>query len=176
MFRFKSIVLGAMLTTALGLTGCSEDAATSTDASRPAEVAWVLTSAPAGAQSVTEAKASAKEGDSIVVHARIGGRKEPFTVGSPVFTVMDLAIPSCADNPGDNCPVPWDYCCETPETISANAATVQIVDANGQPVPDDPTAHGLAPLDEVMIVGTVGPRPNDVVLTIRATGIYRATN
>jgi hypothetical protein len=89
---------------------------------------------------------------------------------------MDLAIPSCADNPDDSCPVPWDYCCETPETITANAATVQIVDADGQPISGDPTAHGLAPLDEIMVVGTVGPRPNESVLTIRATGIYRTTN
>ena len=130
--------------------------------------AWVLTSAPEGAISITEAKASAKEGDTIVIRGRIGGRHSPITAESPVFTVMDMGLEYCGQFHDDGCTTPWDYCCETPGTITANAATVQIV-GEGR---IDPVAGGLAPLDEVILIGTVGPRPDENVLTIKATGIY----
>ncbi|GAB4546321.1 MAG: hypothetical protein Tsb0013_05070 [Phycisphaerales bacterium] len=134
--------------------------------------AWLLTEQPADEQGVNIAKAFAQEGDSVVIRARIGGRVEPMAPGSPAFTVVDLSLPYCGQLTDENCPTPWDYCCETPETITANAATVQLVDDDGQPVSDDPT-KSLSPLDELIIVGTVGPRPNPDVFLIRATGVYR---
>jgi len=155
------------------LTGCKENSTAVQVSTVPATTTWVLTSAPVGAQSVTEAKASAKEGEQIVLRGRIGGRKTPLTEGSPVFTMMDLAIPHCGENPDDACRTPWDYCCETPDTITTNSATVQIMDAHGQPITESPAAEGLSALDEVIVVGTVAPRPSENVLTIRATGIYR---
>ncbi|MFW5681973.1 MAG: hypothetical protein ACOC1G_03120, partial [Phycisphaeraceae bacterium] len=74
---------------------------------------------------------------------------------------------------GDGCPAPWDYCCEAPETIRANAATVQLLDEDGNASDISATAAGLVPLDEVVIVGTVGPRPAADVLTVQASGVYR---
>lgn len=138
-----------------------------------ASVSWVMSSEPPEAIGIVDAKAVASEGDRIVIRGRIGGRREPLTPGSAVFTVMDLALPHCGDNPDDKCPRPWDYCCETPETIRANAATVQIVDSSGAAVAGDASAGGLKPLDEVVVVGTVGPRPSPDVLLIQATGVFR---
>ena len=86
---------------------------------------------------------------------------------------MDLSIPHCGENPDDACRMPWDYCCETPETIAANSATIQIVDADGQSNSISPMAHGFAALDEVIVIGVVAPRPAPEVLTIRATGLFR---
>ncbi|MEM8756750.1 MAG: hypothetical protein AAGF47_03095 [Planctomycetota bacterium] len=93
--------------------------------------------------------------------------------GSPVFTVVDLAVPHCGEIPGDNCPAPWDYCCETPESMAANTATIQLVGSDGSPLDASPAEHGFEPLDEVVIVGVVGARPDERVLTIRATGVHR---
>jgi hypothetical protein len=135
---------------------------------------WLLAQAPADAVGVAAAKASAAEGDEVVVRGRIGGRKDPMSADSPVFIIMDPAIPSCADNAGDGCPTPWDYCCETPESLAANTATVQLVDETGTPLVVDATAS-LEPLDEVIVTGTVGPRPEETVLTIRATGVHRVS-
>ena len=166
MYRFTILTLVTLI-----LAGCAKDDSTAQNTIEPASASptWVLTSAPDGALSISEAKSSANEGDQITLRGRIGGRNEPLTEGSPVFTMMDLAISHCGENPDDNCSTPWDYCCETPETITTNSATVQIVDA----LTDSPTIQGLAALDEVIIVGTVASRPNQDVLTVRATGIYR---
>ncbi len=172
MTRFNPITTCCILFSAFLLNGCGESTQTG---SAPATVApsWVLTSAPAGAVAITDAKASATEGDEIIIRGRIGGRKEPLTEGSAVFTVVDLALPHCAQNPDDKCRTPWDYCCETQDTISANAATVQIVDESGRPISHSPAQHGFSALDEVIVVGVVAPRPNEQVLTVRATGLYR---
>src|SRR5690606_34806163 len=79
--------------------------------------AWLLTSAPDAPVDVGAAKQSASEGDTIALRGRIGGRSDPMSADSAVFVVMDPAIPSCADNPGDTCATPWDYCCEPQEVI-----------------------------------------------------------
>jgi hypothetical protein len=150
--------------------GDTQSQATPTNDAQTPE--WLLTSAPTGAVSVTEAKASADEGDRVVLRARIGGRKQPIAADSPAFTVMDLAIPHCGQLHGDRCATPWDYCCETPENITQNAATVQLVDTDGNPLNVDPTVE-LTELDEILIVGTVRPRPSPSVLTVAATGVYR---
>lgn len=177
----SSLGICVVLVTMMLVLGCekqSQDSATNTatpPAGGSAPAHWLLTSEPTEAMSVVATKAAASEGDRVVVRGRIGGRREPLTTGSTVFTIMDLAVPHCGDNPDDNCPRPWDYCCETPETIRANAATVQVVDASGKAVAGDASAGGLQPLDEVVLVGTVGPRPSPDVLTIQATGIYRIT-
>lgn len=166
--RIITIVLATLL-----LAGCgdSEPAAEAPLATAPSN--WLLASEPGGAQGVTDAKSSAIEGEQIVLRGRVGGRKAPLTEGSAVFTVMDLAIPHCGDNPNDACQTPWDYCCETPDTITANAATILVLGADGQPIPESPEAQGVAPLDEVIVVGIVAPRASEQVLTVRATGIYR---
>lgn len=167
-------MLAFLALTAPMLTGCNETSSTAAEnPTEPTTPTWVLVSAPEGAQSVTEAKVSAKEGEQIVLRGRIGGRKEPLTEGSPVFTMMDLSIPHCGENSDGACRTPWDYCCETSESKTENSATVQIMDTHGQPIAEDPTAEGLMALDEVIVVGIVAPRPSKDVLTVRATGIFR---
>lgn len=166
------------LTAALLLTACekpgSSPSAAAPSANTPAAApGWVLTSMPDGAVPVGQLKADAKEGDRVVLRGRIGGRSDPMTSGSAVFLVMDPAIPSCADEPGDNCPTPWDYCCEPKESLAANNATVMVVSPAGQAVDTDMRLAGFAPLDEVVVVGVVGPRPSPEVLTVRAEGVYR---
>lgn len=142
-------------------------------ANNASAAAWQLATAPADARTIAEIKPTAQEGDTVTVRGRIGGRAQPLTADAPVFVMMDPAVPSCAENPEDNCPTPWDYCCEPRASITANSATVQLVDADGNPVNADLTAAGFAPLDEVIVVGTVAARPSPEVLTIRATAIHR---
>lgn len=170
---YKALTLlasSALLLTALGCDQSSSqqsNTVTKTEAD-PAPHAWLLTSEPAGAISITEAKSSVQEGDTVVIKGRIGGRHKPMNASSPVFTIIDLELAYCGQYDDKGCPTPWDYCCETPETIGSNSATVQVV-GDGE---INPTSAGLEPLDVVILVGTVGPRPNDQVLTIQATGVY----
>ncbi len=130
---------------------------------------WLADGEPTGAAALADAA-----GDAVLVRARIGGRAEPMSPDSPVFLVVDLSLKHCGELPGDNCPMPWDYCCEPRDSLTANSATVQLVDDAGSPLAVDLT-QSLEPLDVVVIEGVVGPRPSPEVLTIKATKIHRAT-
>ncbi len=170
------IAATTLIAAALSITACDRESTTTVAppaTNNASAAAWQLTTAPADARTIAEIKPTAQEGDTVTVRGRIGGRAQPLTADAPVFVMMDPAVPSCAENPEDNCPTPWDYCCEPRASITANSATVQLVDADGNPITADLTAAGFAPLDEVIVVGTVAARPSPEVLTIRATAIHR---
>jgi len=167
---FTALTLAALIAGALA--ACGESATTSTGAKAPtAPPAWLLASEPSDPLAVADAKETAAEGETIVVRGRIGGRKAPISADSPVFVIVDLSLPHCGEDPADKCPTPWDYCCEPKTDLAARSATVQIVDAEGNTAA--PIGDALKPLDEVIVVGTVGARQSQSVLTIRATGVYR---
>lgn len=174
-----SIALASTLALAAGCDSSSSDSTSSSGQTTPAtdgqvaQASWLLSEAPAEYREVGEAKQNAQAGEAIVLRGRIGGRKAPITGESPAFIIMDASVPSCAED--GHCAMPWDYCCETPETITANSATIVVLDASGNPTDEDLTAAGLEPLDEVIVVGTVKARPNKDVLEIHATGIHRRT-
>ena len=168
----RSTVTTITAAAVLLLAGCGEQGAPSSASAGTAS--WVLASAPAGAVNITDAKASAKEGDPIVLRGIIGGTMEPISAESPVFLIVDTGLYNKCTSGDDHCKTPWDYCCAKPEDRVANSATVQLVDASGSLVKDSPIAAGFKGLDEVVVVGTVGPRPDAKVLTVRATGVYRS--
>ncbi|MFK7883912.1 MAG: hypothetical protein AB8F26_07005 [Phycisphaerales bacterium] len=132
---------------------------------------WLLTELPTDAQSVGALKTAAREGDIVTVRGRIGGSRSPMTADSAVFTIVDSSLPTCADNPDDNCRTPWDYCCEPREVLTANSATIQLVDAEGNPLTIDATTH-LNPGDEIVVAGKVAPRPHSSVLIVQATVVH----
>jgi len=171
MYRMMSVAVCAVaLSLTLAMTGCgSESGPTPTAGGDPDQPRWLLDAAPEQVVSVTEAKAALQPGDTVAMRARVGGRMEPMSEDGSVFTVMDASVLSCADmGDDDHCATPWDYCCETPESIRANAATVQLVDAAGTDV-----KQWIKPLDELVLVGKVGPRPTQDVLTLQVSDIYR---
>ena len=158
------------------LGGCTtkDDPATTSSTENANEApAWILTSMPADAQSVVDAKASSAEGDTIAVRGKIGGRLDALGTNVAIFVMMDSSVPSCADKGHDGCPTPWDYCCESPESKMKHAATVQIVDDAGIPRTVSLESLGFELLDEVVVIGDVGERPTEDVLVIRAEKIYR---
>ena len=168
---------GLLLSTLLieiALGGCGDSSTPpGADASTPTPAAgtsWLLREMPAAAIPVAEAKRTAREGDQVVVRGRIGGRRDPMTAEFAVFVMIDPAIPHCEIG---KCKTPWDYCCETPEYITTNSATVQLVGDTGKPISVDLGKHLIKPLDEVVVVGTVGPRPTEEVFVIHATKLHR---
>ena len=157
------------------IAGCGDNASTSTTTpdAGVTPAAWQLDAAPDGAVDIIAAKATAQAGDTIAIRGKIGGRMQPLSPASGLIVLMDDSVPSCADNPGDSCSTPWDYCCETPETLTAGGATVQVRDADGNPVALPEGA--LSELDELVVVGTVAPRANDQTLVLLASGVYVAS-
>lgn len=128
---------------------------------------------PKDAKPVKEVKASAKKGDTVTITGRIGGRTEPFIKSRAMFLIADPSLKACNEIPGDTCKTPWDFCCETPETMKACLATIQIVGADGKPLKVDAQgAGGMKPLSRLTIVGTVSDVSKDGALVISATGIH----
>jgi len=86
--------------------------------------------------------------------------------------VADRKLKSCDEIPGDNCPKPWDYCCETKEDILANSVTVQVTDAKGQILRTDMKGRrGLKELSEMVMVGKVASADGKAVV-VNATAVY----
>lgn len=114
--------------------------------------------AAADAKNVSDARKTGgfKKGDKIVLRGVIGGSKEPFVTSRTMFTLMGNALKPCNANPDDKCASPWDYCCDPKSAITANSATIRVVDAKGNPLKTDLKGRaGLKELSDVVVVGTV---------------------
>ena len=175
-------IAGALLVAALAFTGCNGggegDGSSITtpppDTTDELPAGLVLDAAPEGAVEIAKVKASAKEGDEVVVRGQVGGSREPFVAGRAALTIADGdVLTSCDEMPADGCDAPWDYCCEDPAKIMANSATIQVVGADGRPLKASlEGVGGIEGLKVILVKGVVGPRPDPNVLVINATGIF----
>lgn len=169
------IVLTAVL--AVVLVGCDrgpETRSAENASSDAIPATLVLDSAPADAKDVKLAKLGLKPGDEVVVHGVIGGRVDPIAENRAIMTVIDPSLQTCDKMGGgdDHCKTPWDACCEDQETITAGAATVQVVNDKGQPLKVGLNGHkGIAPGKDVTVAGKVRSADGGN-LVIDATGIY----
>jgi hypothetical protein len=179
----KKILTATMflgLMTLIVFSGCGSPAAPAKQAGnggKPTPTlpeSFLLKEAPANAKSISAVKKEAKEGDEVIIRGRVGGRKDDtFTHGRAMMYVMDMGVNSCDMNVGDDCPTPWDYCCEEPGTIAQNIATIQFVDADGKILKSDVKgSNGLDTLSVVTIKGKVGKRDDPKVLVVTASGIF----
>ncbi len=132
----------------------------------------VVRGEPAGTR-VAECKASAKQGDSVTIVGRIGGSRMPFTHDVAMFTIVDPALKSCSDGAEpDHCKTPWDYCCEDREAMKRSMATIEFVDAGGQPFPFPVRgASGLEPMALVAVTGTVVEKNDAGLMVVRASKV-----
>jgi hypothetical protein len=125
-------------------------------ASKPLE-GIVSTDAPTSKPiSVLEAKKSAKTGQSIFVEGRI----KDFISGIAGFTIIDNSLKSCSDK-GENCPTPWDYCCEPKSNITKHTATVLVVEQPGEKKPAKGNLKDIKGLDNLKNVGVQGIAQTD---------------
>lgn len=135
----------------------------------------LLDKAPDAAPDVVDAKKGLKKGDKIVLKGRIGGSKDPFVKERAVFTLVGRGIKACNEIPGDNCPIPWDYCCSPRNEITAHSATIQITDAKGMPLRTDIKGRwDIKELSELIVVGTVAEVRGDAMV-VNATGVHVTT-
>jgi len=175
----KWLIVPSIVLAAIAVGGCSDkpQAGGPKPAVPPAASALpaglILTEAPKDPQDIVAAKQSAKRGDEIVVRGRIGGRREPFVENRAIFQLVDSSLPTCADNPADSCPTPWDYCCEPKEQVTAKSITVQITGPDGKPLQTDVKGQGgLAPMAKIILRGKVEQKADENVMVVRADGIY----
>lgn len=135
------------------------------------------TQVPTDAVGVAALRKSGQNKGNVIVRGRIGGRGRPFVDGAAVFVLTDSSLLSCDQRHGDRCKEPWDYCCETPESLAANTATIQIVGDDGKPLRTSVKGkHGMEPLKEIVIKGDIAQRDDEGVLVINAHQIAVVTN
>jgi hypothetical protein len=136
--------------------------------------AFFTTDRPAEVADLIQIKPTASVGDSVTFLARVGGRVEPFVDGIAIFTVADPSLLSCElMGEEDHCPLPWDYCCEDSNGITAGSATIRLAGNSGDPIAANAEgAGGLEPLKFVVVEGVVNERNDDGLFVIDATRIW----
>ncbi len=163
--RMSGWIMAAVV---LVVAGCTDD--------KPAEkpaidgTPYLLTSQPAGSLEVKELLSEAKDGDEVVVIGRIGGEIDPWVEGLAMFNIVDNSLVPCNEIPGDDCPFPWDYCCDP--KVAASRTLVEVVDKNGETVAEDARRLlSVTELQTVVVKGTAR-RDTDGNVTLIATGIF----
>jgi len=137
----------------------------------PLPAGLILAAAPAGAKDVIVLKKDAKENDEVVVRGIIGGREKTFVSGFAMFTIADAGMTSCNLRPGDKCPAPWDFCCET--DLPKKIVTIQIPGPDGKPLKMNVQgSNGLDHLAVVIVKGKVEKKDAEGNLIINASGIF----
>jgi hypothetical protein len=157
------------LASLLALAGCSKEAG-APPAAAPAASRFLLSSEPAGAVSVLDAKAHAPKDDAVVV-----GRVREVSPGVAAFVLVDTSLTYCGEKPGEGkdeaaCEEPWDYCCHDAGDIAKHSVPVSVRAAGGDV--ERATIPELRPLDLVVVRGRVLSNPKGGV-EVAATGWYR---
>lgn len=172
MLRTMLLVLPSLVLGLVAGCGSPSNSASNAPAADPAAVAkYLLAEEPADAKSVVETKSTAKDGEEVTLVGRIGGSQSPFVADRASFTIVDTTLVPCSERPGDSCPTPWDYCCDTDQLPKATAV-VKVVDAEGKTVAvDAKRGLGMKELQTVIVKGTA-KRDEAGNLTVLSPAIF----
>lgn len=165
------LVLMITLSVLVHLSGGGEAVAQSGQKTQPAaplpDGLFVKESIPK-ARGIKDAKEGTKQGETVVLVGRIGGRPVPFVGGRAVFLLADETLPPCTDG----CATPWDFCCTPPNVIMEGLATVQVLGPDGKPLKTPlQNVNGLKPMAVVTVEGRVAKRDMNVFV-VNADRIY----
>jgi hypothetical protein len=172
MFAMKRDVtfLGLALVLLAGCGGGESAVELAPGPAAPEESQFLLAAEPAEAQDVRAVRDSADDGQRVVVVGRIGGEASPWVEGLAAFSIVDASLAPCNEIEGDNCPTPWDYCCEA--DLAKARTAVRVVDEEGKIV--QTSAKDLLKLQELQTVVVEGTAKRDEAgnVTVLATGVY----
>lgn len=166
------ITVTALLAVLTLNSGCGPSSTPAAKDGASAEgAAYLLTSEPSGAKGVKETRTAAKDSDEVTLVGRIGGEEKPWVEGQAAFLIVDTSLKPCNERPGDDCPIPWDYCCDAGE-LPTSKAMIKIVDAGGKTVATD--ARKLLGVKELQTVVVHGKAKRDDAgnLTVLADKIF----
>lgn len=176
-----SALLALPFALSLLLTSCGDsgsesedgDSANAESSVNPKIQAVLLDSAPEGAIPVSEARKSAKPGDTVTVTGKVAGAMNPFTEGYATLILSDQTLETCDLIPGDECPTPWDACCADPEHIKAVRLTLQVVGEDGFPIAQGlKGVSGMKELTSLVATGTVAEESTAENLIVNVTGLF----
>lgn len=175
----SSLLVSLFSALALLLAGCGGEqenpqaSAPAEDGSTALSETIVLAEAPPEATPVGQARQKFQPEQAIAVVGQVGGTLKPISESFASFVIADEEVYFCDEMPEDHCSTPWDACCENPDKLAANRASVVFVDGEGQPLRGNlKDSLGLAELDKVAVKGKVAPESTPGNLVIHATGLY----
>jgi hypothetical protein len=144
----KLLPLAALLTLPLLALGCSSEA--STEAAPPARpglpATFWLDAAQGEAVGVRSARESAEDGAEVTVSGHLQDFGDLAT-----FRMVDLALAPCTDQ----CPTPWDFCCEDPADLTVSTINVEFLDGDLPGSWALKGERGLDHLTQVQVTGTL---------------------
>ena len=155
------------------LVGCSDPAPEAVEQAGGVPASFFTQDRPEDVADLKVVRDSATKGDAVTFLARVGGRVRPFIKKQAIFVVTDPKLQSCeilADD--DHCKVPWDYCCEDPDALKVNVATIRLLDG-GTPI--RVSAKGAGGLEEakfVVVSGTVNDINDEGLFIVNATQVW----
>jgi hypothetical protein len=151
--------------------GCTSSNNPGTTTVSPEAAKYLLAAEPTAAQAVATAKKEVKDGDDVTLIGRIGGSESPFVAGRASFTIVDTKLVPCSERPGDSCPTPWDYCCDT-DQLPSSTASIKVVDESGKTLAiDAKSGLGLKELQTIVVKGKA-KRDEAGNLSVLASGIF----
>jgi len=166
-----------MLTSCGGKDKQPENTTVPDSASSRALDSILLSEAPEGAITITEARKRPTPGTKVIVSGKVMGNDNPIIQSRALLTLGDpTRLDSCDLIPGDECQTPWDVCCADPDVVRASIATIQVIDENGKPVKAGLRGiGGLQELSKLIVIGEVADGSNENNFLVNATGIHVAT-
>ena len=164
MTAFRCLTL-SLLT---ALTACSEQSNGPKQAPPSAAAARLaLTADPGAATGVVATKAKGPQ-----EHIVVEGRVHEITKGFAILKLMDTALDYCGQiDKSDNCPTPWDYCCDTKDDRIANSLLIEFRGDDGQPL-TTPSLPNTRLCDLVKVTGKL-TKDEFGNLVVVADGIYQ---
>lgn len=173
------LALALPVAASLFLSSCADSDSGSDDSAdagtdvNPQIQAVILDTAPEGAIPVSEARKTAKPGDTVTISGKVAGAMNPFTEGYATLILSDRTLETCDLIPGDECPTPWDACCADPEHIKAVRLTLQVVGEDGVPIAQTlKGVAGMAELTPLIATGTVAKESTEENLIVNVTGLF----
>jgi hypothetical protein len=164
---------------AFAMTACKESATTTsssveTIAPDPALEKFFTDEAIADAKQITAARSTAKPGDEITLTGLVMGRTKVFVDGRASFVLGDrTTLTPCNAMEDDNCPTPWDACCDSKEALLNGIVSIQIVGEDGRVLSGNlKGTKGLKELSAVTVTGTVAEQSTPDALIVNATKIH----
>jgi len=134
--------------------------------------AFYATEAPANPKQISEVFADPTPGREVVLAGEVMGAEHPFVDGRAMVILGDpTKLTPCNRIPGDeNCPTPWDNCCDDLEMVKASITTVQILDKDGAVLKAKFKGYkGIKELSFVTVKGTIAEGSNAQNLLINVT-------
>lgn len=161
----------------LSLHACkNEDSKPSAETKAPDPVlaAYFVSETLPDAQSIHTARTTAKPGDTITLKGEVMGRDKVFVDGRAAFILGDPEkLTTCDKMPGDNCPTPWDACCDTKELKRIGIASIQILGEDGRVMSRElKGVNDLKELSSITLSGVVDQTSTEENFVINAKQIH----